>query len=108
MSGNSALLSKSLIAEELKSEKSVRMSEFSDKSDKQWKSAPKKSSGLVKEPYGSGVRVMQNWIKPNFNRVIVNYAGDLEKEPKNEYTHEPMANSDLIESELLLLPNTTL
>jgi hypothetical protein len=49
---------------------------------------------------------MKNRIKPTLNRVIVNYQGDLDKEPKDEYTHEPITEPLKIESELLRMPNT--
>lgn len=44
---------------------------------------------------------MKNRVKPTYNRVIVNYNGDLDKEPKNEYNHEPITDPTKIESELL-------
>lgn len=60
----------------------------------------------MREGYAKGTWPMKNWVKPTYNRVIVNYNGDLDKEPKNEYNHEPITDPTKIESELLWLPNT--
>ena len=35
---------------------------------------------------------MKNKVKDTTNWVILDYDGDLSKEPKNEYTHEPIIN----------------
>lgn len=66
---------------------------------------PKKSTISKNPTVAGGMTIMKHKVKSNFNRVIVKYSGDLEKEPKNEYTHEPIADPHKIASELLFLGN---
>ena len=49
---------------------------------------------------------MKNWVKDTTNRVILDYDGNLDKEPKNEYTHEPIIDPKKVNSELMKLPNS--
>ena len=93
-----------------KSDVTVRMAEFAHEpiESKPPQPVKKKGNGLVKEPGGEGLRPMKNRVKETTNRVILDYDGNLDKEPKNEYTHEPIIDSSKVKSELLKLPNSLL
>lgn len=101
-------ISEHMDVEERKSEHSVRMSEFANSQEKtkQRLTEPKTQGKVVREGYGKGTRPMKHWVKPTHNWVIVGYKGDLDKEPKDEYSHEPITDPGKIESELLRMPNT--